>query len=96
MNYQMSGLDIQSCIFQLFVTCYFLIFTEDTCDILPSLDFTSVNTSLVVVGTYVNVSCAVGYMFPGRFLYKIVYCLESMLWNDTLTDCIGKYGRIFC
>ena len=62
-------------------------FTVDSCPELQVPMHGSINTTLVVYGTYVNVSCDYGYNLPSGDTYKIVQCLSGSEWNDTVEEC---------
>ena len=54
-----------------------------------------VSNSNALVYTPVLALCDTGYWFEPYIFEKTVLCTDGGIWNDTLTECTGKYSKAF-
>jgi hypothetical protein len=60
------------------------------CPPVYDLSHGSANTTITDIDTSVSYQCDEGYTFSDDTIYKLVTCLPTATWNDTITDCQGK------
>lgn len=66
----------------------------DTCAALQLSNFTEKNTSHVLVGTNVLVTCCTGYVFPDFLTERVSKCLANQSWSETIPECMREHRYI--
>ena len=75
---------------------FHIIFPVDTCPPLTRLQNVTLNTTVTIYDTYVQMTCHEGHTFsPGHWV-KVVKCMELGVWNESaIMDCVGKSNNLF-
>lgn len=54
------------------------------------------STSVVTVGTYVNVSCPYGFQFSDNQYWVVTQCLTNTSWSSQPTNCTRRLQWLLC